>query len=143
MFYVHIPSILADCGMKVCSQQKCFLSLCVDDSKNIYTICAVDGIQHSEPDDPSRCDDMEERSKDASLERDKPRQRRLASGGETKISSESSSSKLHSIDGKAIESSTCLLASSKALMSNEPKPDLGRFKFFAQIMGFSLLRTGD
>jgi hypothetical protein len=67
-----------DCGMyAVYSQQRHFSLLCVDDSKNIYTICAVDGIQHSEPDDPSRCDDMEARSKDASLERDKPRHRRL------------------------------------------------------------------
>jgi hypothetical protein len=120
-----------------------FSPMCVDDSKNIYTICAVDGIQHSEPDDPSRYDDMVERSRDASLERDKPRHRRLTSGGETKSSSESSSSKLHSIDGKAMESSTRLLASSKALMSNEPKPDLDRFNFFVQIMGFSLLRTCD
>jgi hypothetical protein len=104
----------------------------------------VQGIQHSDPDDPFRSK-REESSKDALLERTKPRHRRLAAGGEENSSSSEPSKPGNSIAGKAMESSSCSEASEKELMSKvskEPKIDRDRFKFFVHIMGFSLLITG-
>ena len=102
-------------------------------------------IQQSDPDDPHRSESVD-KSKDALLERAKPRHRRLEGGGEENSSSSSASSNAgNSMVGKAIESSNCWEASAKELiskLSNEPTNDRDRFKFFVQIMGVSLLITG-
>ena len=104
----------------------------------------MQGVQHSDPLDP-HLSERDERSKEALLERDKPRQRRLEAGGVMESSSSESSNPGNSMDGKAIESSSCWEASAKTLMSKlskEPMVERDRFRFFVQIMGFSRLMTG-
>ena len=112
------------------------------------------GIQHNEPFDPPRCLQKDERSREAWLERFNPLQRRFAGDGRTSSSSSTSSLKDHSMDGKAIESSTSSEASWKTLISKDSSDDdLDRFKDdddesdddFVQekeIIGLFLLITG-
>ena len=100
-------------------------------------------LQHNEEDDEAHLSESDDRSKEAPWARDNPLQRRLVGGREHVSSSESEESlKLHSMGGKAMDSSTSWETSTNALMSNEAMSERDRFKFFVQIMGLSLLITG-
>lgn len=108
-------------------------------------------LQHNEEDGEevdvdAHLAESDDRSKEAPCERDSPLHRRLTGGGREHASSseseEESSLKLHSMVGKAMDSSSSCETSSNALMSNEAMPDRDRFRDFVQIMGLSLLITG-
>lgn len=77
------------------------------------------------------------RSEDLCSLRASPRQRRLAGGEGDSMSSSKSKSLDHSMEGKAIESSTGCEASTRALKSKDPANE--RLK---DIIGRSLLITG-
>ena len=90
-------------------------------------------FQNSEPVDPFLSCEREKRSQDPA-DRAKPRHSRLE--GWTMSSSSSSSAKLQSMVGNAMDSSTCFDETSKADMSNESKEERDRFMEEGLIMGF-------
>jgi hypothetical protein len=79
------------------------------------------------------------------FDRTKPLHCRLADSSKEKLSSsDSESSKLHSIEGKAIESSTCFEAFAKSTMSKLQDLIVGleRFKLFDEIIGCADMTLG-
>ena len=72
-----------------------------------------------------------------------PRHRRLAAGGLAYSSSSSESKVGNSIDGKAIESSSCCEASTKTLISKDPMVERDRLSLWVQIIGLLSLTIGN
>jgi hypothetical protein len=114
-------------------------------TKLMFRIEACWNVQHKDPKDPHLCVSQNVDRWTAPFDRTKPLLWRLADSSKEKLSSsDSESSKLHSIEGKAIEASTCFEAFAKSPMSKLQDPVVGRerFKLFDEIIGCADMTLG-